>query len=175
MTTIPYNAVHTPSYLVRQIRQVKRAQKAPNADLHLVRGPLVHRTKFYPGKVEPFPNAREVLLVSRQAIERFHENDIELSQPRFMEQLHQPVTPVDGRPGTSPVGIGCDNRKVVSGGMVPAEMHLIFDRTVVLQFSRETGVDRGLLHQRSSPGASAAIWRLLSDDPPLRLPWQVRV
>ncbi len=72
-----------------EVLKIERADKAANADLNLVGLAVVYGAKLDPQEVEPLPDAGEVLLIARQAVERLDEDHLEGAVPGRIHHAHQ--------------------------------------------------------------------------------------
>src|SRR5580765_5059866 len=133
----------TPSGLLGKILQIERAHRALEADMEFAHFAFGERDDADVGKAHALVKAGNVLLVARQAIQRFRQDDVEAALQAIGDQfLH--ARPQQRRPGNRPVRIAVDDGPAFALGFGTAKAKLVLDRSVALIVRGVTGVERGL-------------------------------
>ncbi|AJP72295.1 hypothetical protein TS85_11605 [Sphingomonas hengshuiensis] len=119
--------------LVRVILAIKLADQAAQPDQHGIDGAFVHRADLHPLKSQAFVDARQILHVARQAIERLHQHHVDRALARLRQQRLQPVAPHGGPARARAIGVDRDDGQPFALRIGAAERDLIVYRAIVLK------------------------------------------
>src|SRR5450755_2828257 len=95
MPPVTHDAGHAATYLLGTVFALHLPDEAANADQNGIGGSVMDGIDLDPEERQPLMNARQVLHVARQTIERFNHDDIEGSCARRVHEAHQAVATKD--------------------------------------------------------------------------------
>src|ERR1700730_9759833 len=141
MPTVTHDAGHAATYLLCAVFALHLPDEAADADQNGIGGSVVDGINLDPEERQPLMNARQILHVARQTIERFNHDDIEGSCRSRIHEARQPIATKDRTARACLVFESLNDLQAPACGMRPTQSDLIFRRFFVLQVSRESGVD----------------------------------
>jgi hypothetical protein len=99
-------------------------------------------------EADPLEDMGDILLVARQPVEGFGDDDSEPAFQRILQQLLD-AEPDQARARYAVVAVIFIDRPAFSGGTFAADPVLILDRSFALQIRRVAGIDGGGAHRES--------------------------
>jgi len=173
VAAVANDAGHAAAHLLGAVFAEELADQAAQADGDRVGDAVMNGADFDSPELEIAKNQRQVGHVARQAIEGFHDQDVELRRLGVFDQRLDAISTEDRRAGFRAVGIGLDDGKALAMGEGAADGELVLNGPIALKISRKPGVDR-----RSAAGGrghGGALWRTgpsRRHDPPGPPGWQ---
>nr|WP_262266297.1 MULTISPECIES: hypothetical protein [unclassified Microvirga] len=138
--------------LLPQVGEEHLCHRAEHSDMHGGHRTDIDRVQAHPMKLQLVMEAGHIRELTRQAVERLDDHDVEGSPSRLCQQVPVARAIVAGARQRS-ILEGRRHLEPLLGGIAAADLELVLDRGIALVLARVAGIDRGALHTRSSPAA----------------------
>jgi hypothetical protein len=156
MSSVTYDAGHPTANLFCPVLALHLPDQPPNADQDCIGNAVVNGAYLDAKKGQPLMDARQVLHVTRETVERFHKHHVECAFARSIHKPHQTVTAKNGGARSGSVFIDTNDIQALPSCLGPAKCNLIFRRPFVLEFSRKSCVNDRARHRSMLPLAASA-------------------